>query len=471
MTNTRLSPVARAPRCVVAGLLLAASMFVLAGCTWFDPPKEVTAEAEVLAEKIGEITGITAVDVDVWGRDFKDHPNDWIFVFSITAADAGSLDSVAPAVRKIANRASVYAVTVALEVPAARSIAPVVLRNLDETTVQAAAALRALPEVAAVDIGSSYPGTTVDKSPGATLAETAASLRTVPGFGADASLSGVDPIHSITIQWEGSRQDSLHAVEIGVSGPSVPVLNTLEHLGADSSVNQINALEGEMWGLPPERPAIEVEMDRPADGVPVLAGTADPAAEAGIRPRTAFRVSTGTMGTTPSAEPDGYVGLPLGADEPLDLPSPPVLPDPTTADQALVDFPPDEWVPSTDPAVLARLDTLTAEVENLLHNAGALAGVTADFTTNVGPCEWPDVGTHITAYVVLPVFEVADSADDAFASIVGDWERSGLARSDRALGLDIYSNPLADAVIAMATIRGTSEGINISVTSQCVRVG
>jgi len=454
---------------MAAGLLIAASMSVLAGCSWFDPPKEVTAEAEVLAEQIGEINGIAEVDVDVRDRDFKDHPNDWIFDFSITAADAGSLDSVPAAVRTITRTASVYGVSVTLDVPSSRGLAPVVLGDLSEATVRAADALRGLPEVAAVDIGASYSGTTVGKSPGATLAATAASLRTVPGFGADTSLTGDDPIRSITIQWEGSRHDSLHTVEVGVAGPSGPVLDALEKLGADSSVDRVYALEKGMLGLQPERPAIDVVMDHPAEGVAQLAAIADPAAEAGTRPRTAFRVSTGTMGTTPTAEPDGYVGLPIGSDQPLDLPAPPAQPDPTTPDQALVDFPPDEWVPSTDPAVLAQLDTLRGDVESFLHSAEALSGVTADFTTGAGPCERPGGGTHITAYVVLPVFEIAESTDDAFAAIVADWGRSGLARSDRALGMDIYSNPSADAVIASATIRGTGEGINIGVTSICVK--
>jgi len=466
MTIVRRTAEAFDPRRVMLALLLAASLTVLTGCSWFAPPKEVSAEARDLAAQIRAIDGVTQVDVDVHSRDAKDHPNDWNFRFTIGTSNSGSIDTVPAAVHAITGTASVYGVSVALDVPATRDVAPVVLRNLSAASVQAAMELRILPEVTAVDVGASYPGTTVVKSDDASLAQTAASLRTVTGFGADESLTEYDPLHSITVLWDGYRENSQHSVEIGSTGPSIPVLDVLDQLGMDPTVNRIYALEGGMWGLAPERPAIDITVDRPAAVVTLLSGTADPAAEAGLRPRTAFRVTTGT--TASAAEPDGYVGMPIGSEEPRDLPAPPVQSDPVTSGSVTDDIPPVEWAPSTDPAVLAQLDTLTVEVKTFLHNAQGLSGVAAEFTTNVGPCETPGGGSVVTAYVVLPIFEIVDSANDAFSAIVGDWERSGLNRADRALGLDIYSNPSADAVIAQATIRGTTEGINIGVTSRCV---
>jgi outer membrane murein-binding lipoprotein Lpp len=61
---------------MVTALLLTVSMFLLAGCGWFDPPREVTTEAQELAAQIREINDVTAVEVDVYGRDFIDHPED-----------------------------------------------------------------------------------------------------------------------------------------------------------------------------------------------------------------------------------------------------------------------------------------------------------------------------------------------------------------------------------------------------------
>jgi len=453
-------------RRVLAALLLAASLCVLAGCSWFAPPREVSDESEQLAAQIRQIDGVTDVDVEVNSRDARDHPRDWVFVFRINAADAGSIETVPSAVQAITETASGYGVSVALTVPASQSVASVVLRDLNATTIEAAVELRNLPEVAAVSVGASYPGTTVVKSDDASLAETAASVRAVTGFGADQSLTGNDPLHSITVEWEGSSPSSSNSVEIGVTGPSSPVLDALDRLSASSTVNRIYAREGDMSGFPSNRPAIDIDAGDPADVVTLLSETADPAAEAGVRPRTGFRATTGM--SSAARDPSGYVGLPIGSDEPMDLPAPPEQTDPTTSDPTIVDGPPAEWVPSTDPDELAQLDTLAVDVENFLHTAEATSGVTAEFTTNVAPCETSQGGSTITAYVVLPIFEIADSADDAFAAIVSDWERTGLNRADRALGLDIYSNPAADATIATATIRGTTEGINIGVTSRCV---
>jgi hypothetical protein len=472
MTNATRPATTFVPRRALTAVLLAACTILLAGCSWFEPPEDVSAEAQELGAQIRTINGVTEVDVEVHSRDAKDHPSDWIFVFTIDTANSSSLGLVPSGVRAITEKASVYGISVSLDIPASQGIAPVVLRNLSDTAVQAAIELRTLPEVAAVDIGAFSPGITVVKSDDASLAETAVSLRTVTGFGADEPLSAYDPLtecsplHTITVQWDGYRENSRHSVEVGSTGPSLPVLDALDQLGGDPTINRIYVVEDDMWGLSSGRPAIDIEVDRPASVVTLLSETADPAADAGIRPRTAFRVTTGT--TTSDTEPDGYVGLPLGSEEPQDLPAPPVQPEPRTPIPAVVDAPPAEWVPSTDPVVLAQLDTLTVDVENFLHNAESISGVTAEFSTNIGPCETPDGGSIVTAYVVLPIFDVADSANDAFAAIVGDWERSGLNRADRALGLDIYSNPSDAAAIAQATIRGTTEGINIRVTSRCV---
>jgi hypothetical protein len=449
----------------IAALLVAASTFALAGCTWFDPPQEVSAEAETLASQIRALDGVAEVDVDVRSRDIKDHAGDWIFYFRISTTNSKELQSAPSAIEAVTNQATVYGVDVAVELPASIGVAPVVLRDLSATTVRAAGELRALPEVTAVTVGGDYGGTTVDKSPDASLAEAAAALRSVTGFGDDTSLTGYDPLRTITIQWDGAVKNTSHFVEIGATGPSDPVLRALDWLGADSSVDRIYAVEeGSGWS-PTHRPTIEISADSVRDVVHRLTTTVDPAAEAGLHPRTAFRVTI-----APGAEYDGYVGLPLGSAEPQDLPAPPtppVPPEPVVGELAPTVAAP-EWVPSTDPAVLARLTELTGEVEAFLHNAEALSGVTAEISTNAGPCATAGLQSSVTGYIVLPIYDIVDSADAAFAAIVGDWVHSGLNRSDRAMGLDIYSNRSAHAVIVDATIRGTTEGIRVSATSVCV---
>jgi hypothetical protein len=431
MTNATRPALAFQPRRTLVTLLLAACMILLAGCSWFEPPKEVAAEAQKLAAEIRGIAGVTEVEVDVRDRDFKDHPGDWIFSFTITTADAGSLNTVPSAVRAMASNASAYAVNVTLGVPADRRVAAVFLHDLTASTIDAATALRDVPEINSAEVGGDFPGAAVEKSPDASLAETAAALRAVTGFGANTSLTATDPLRSITVRWDGAGDESRHSVEVGTTSPSPSVLNALDQLGADSSVSRIYALEQGSWP-----------------------------------PRTAFQVTAAT-----GARYNGFVGLPLGSDEPQDLPVAPGGPvqlGPVTADTIMPGIALPTWVLSTDPAVLAQIDTLTAGVEGFFDNAEALSGVAAETRISIGPCATSDEATSVTGSIVLPIFEITDSADEAYGALVRDWELTGLVRSDRALGLDMFSNPADDAAVATATMRGTVEGISISATSQCL---
>jgi hypothetical protein len=466
MTNATRPALAFQPRRTLVTLLLAACMILLAGCSWFEPPKEVAAEAQKLAAEIRGIAGVTEVEVDVRDRDFKDHPGDWIFSFTITTADAGSLNTVPSAVRAMASNASAYAVNVTLGVPADRRVAAVFLHDLTASTIDAATALRDVPEINSAEVGGDFPGAAVEKSPDASLAETAAALRTVTGFGANTSLTATDPLRSITVRWDGAGDESRHSVEVGTTSPSPSVLNALDQLGADSSVSRIYALEQGSWPLSAERPAIEIDAIDANEVLDLLVATVDSAAEAGTRPRTAFQVTAAT-----GARYNGFVGLPLGSDEPQDLPVAPGGPvqlGPVTADTIMPGIALPTWVLSTDPAVLAQIDTLTAGVEGFFDNAEALSGVAAETRISIGPCATSDEATSVTGSIVLPIFEITDSADEAYGALVRDWELTGLVRSDRALGLDMFSNPADDAAVATATMRGTVEGISISATSQCL---
>ena len=464
-------PVRRAVRRTLALALVAASTIALSACTWFAPPKEVSAEGDAIAETLRAIDGVAEVDVDVSSRDAKDHPNDWIFHFDVTARNSDGLGSVPLEIRTAVARATVYGVDVVLDVPAALGVAAVTLLSVDESAVTAAARLRTLPEVESAQVGG-WPGTLVDKRPSASLSETGAAIRAVEGFGGADTLTGEDPLLSVTIGWDGAAADARHSVEIAASGPSDPVLDALALLGDDTSIDRIYATEAQGWSSLGDqawgRPTIELSAHNPSTTIELLTSTADPAAVPGLRPHTAFgiRVDTGT-------EFLGYVGLPPGSPDPDDVPDPPE-PDGAVDDsgeQPEAGVPAaqaEEWVPSTDPAALALLDQRTTEVIAFIENTQAIAGVSAEFATGVGPCVSTGQKSSVSASFVLPIFQIADSADAAFAAIVSDWKRSGLGYSDRALGLDIYSNPRADAAIAGATIRGTSEGISISVTSACV---
>jgi hypothetical protein len=470
----RIHPIRR----LIAALAVATSTIALSACTLFAPPQEVTAEAEELAQSIRALDGVTDVTVDVYSRDVKDHPNDWIVALSVDTQNSTSLRTVPSAIRSTISGADVYLVDVVLDVPAAMGVAAVRLRGVGEATEAAATQLRAIAEVESVSVGA-WPGTSVEKRSSAGLAQTAAAVRAVEGFGSGGSLAGENPLQSVLIGWDGAAVEAHHQVEIGASGPSDPVLDGLERLGREQSVEQVYAYEAEGFSSLGEsaagRPTINITGGDSKWVVGLLTATVDPAAEARLRPRTAFGVWT-----PHGMEFVGYVGLPAGSPEPDDVPVPP---EPAPASEAnpvdpATGLPADavpaaEWAPSNDPAVLARLSELTGEVVAFLDRTEAIAGISAELTPTVGPCVWnPQMSngqaSSVSASVVLPIFTIADSADAAFAAITSDWRRSGLSYSDRALGLDIYSNRTDGAVIADATIRGTSDGISIRVSSACV---
>lgn len=443
--------------------MVAATTLALAGCSLWEPPAAVKEVAEELVTQIREIDGVASAEVEVRSRDPKDHHNDWILSFAVTATNSAGLEPLPPAVGRVVASASfsVYAAYATLTVPARIGIAEVVLQDLGAESVVAAERLRAIPEVEAVRVGGTASGTSVTARPGASLPQIAASLRAVDGFGVH------EPLLTAAVQWTSAAPQAYRWAMVGAATPGVEMLDVLQRLGDDSSVDRIYATQSVAWGdlgdAPYLRPSISIEADDPESVVELLTATRDAAAEAGSAPRTGFRVTSAGGG-----ELSGFVGLPLGAPEPQDLPAPPepeadaAAPLPAGGATA-----PAEWVPSDDPAVLAQLDVLTAEVAAFLDNTERIAGVTAEHTVRAEQCSQAS-GTSIRGDIVLPIFEVTDSADEAFAAITADWVSNGLVQSDRALGLDIYGTQLLDATVTGATIRGTTDGISISANSACV---
>ena len=76
--------------------------------------------------------------------------------------------------------------------------------------------------------------------------------------------------------------------------------------------------------------------------------------------------------------------------------------------------------------------------------------------------------------MVITIFEIADSADEAFEAITASWVADGYSATDRAMGRDFYSllGPHEDGAeyveLEVLSIRGTADGISILVQSKCI---
>lgn len=430
--------------------MLVICCLAMSGCSWFEPPAEVRAQADELAEQVRGLDGVAEVTIDSYSRDFKDHPNDWIIRLDVTATNSDQLAVLPAPIAELASVPEVYAVNVTLTIPATISLAEVRLEDLGPEAVATAEEIRALPGVAAAAVTSRWGGSHIELKASAGLRQTADALRSVNGFGTS------DLAETVTLRWHGAALDSAHAVEVGASGPAPSVLDALERLARDESVQRIDATENG----PTTRPHITVEANIPELPLDILTAVRDEAVESGIRPRTRFTVESGVATS-------GYVGLPLGLPEPDDLPEPPA-PAPGTPVAPTEVTPPQPWVPNQDPTVRAELANRAADITGFFAAAEQIAGVAGEHTIDEVPCDDYNRGSRMSGWTVVPIFQVADSAGEAFAAIVAEWESAGLTYSDRALGLDIYANRSDGAAITQATIRGTGEGINISVKSACV---
>jgi hypothetical protein len=69
--------------------------------------------------------------------------------------------------------------------------------------------------------------------------------------------------------------------------------------------------------------------------------------------------------------------------------------------------------------------------------------------------------------VLIPIFDVADSADEAYAAIVDSWLAAGLMHSGNAAGTAIYVAASPTQLVQQATIRGTVDGISIHAEGGC----
>ncbi|QNE34362.1 hypothetical protein F1C12_03905 [Leifsonia shinshuensis] len=318
-------------------------------------------------------------------------------------------------------------VTLAVAVPAAPGLAPVEISQARAhqdgmpfpAALEAADTLRRVAIAAEVGITSSALSlrlddhTTAGPSP---LTTAAAALRGVAGVPSP-----------VTVEYRPRDSSRSVSVEVADDGPSAELLAALDELTVRPDVSRI--VHHEQRGQ--DRPLLDVQTDDPEAVARLLTTVAD---DHPPRPRTAFSAHTAT-----NAPPlNGYVGLPLaGADPP-----------PPAAEAAPI------------------LASYEADLRAFLLRTAEAGTATCSVTD----------GRSVQCLAELPLWHEAgtttEDVEACFAAITAAWRHAGLTSGERALGTEIWSrgpHVPGPAGVDVARIRGTTDGIRVSVESPTVR--
>jgi hypothetical protein len=442
---------------LVLGLVATAA---LGGCSLFatpDPPSVVTTAVNEALSDLRATDGVAEANGDaspidsMWGGAILDDPDSWIARFTITAdSNVADLSTLADDIDETLSTARGTVTSAAnVRVEADGSTASVLLELSTEPTISVAdmvAAATLLREIDGAEAVSTYPtpATVVVGAPEG-LAEVAAELRALPGFGT----GGLHAVSLSSTATSGERTDV--SVTLDAVSPAPALIEEFEQIGSTAGVNRAT-LDGVRPAYPVDesgtwRPSLTIAADRATQVdaiVERLVALPDAATAVAGVPRAAFRVTDSRLVT----EVSGFVGLPLGSEAPADgVPVPSATSTPPPVDPVLA---------------AARFEEGRVLVASLLGEAGDLAGIQGTATLDTIPCA-DDRGAQATGSVVIPIFEIADRADDAFARITEAWTDRGYEYADRAMGTHAY----AAQGLELLTIRGTAEGIRISATADC----
>lgn len=290
-----------------------------------------------------------------------------------------------------------------------------------------------------VDLSLTAPPSVTIASPGE-WASTARSLRTLPAFGTGAlesvTLNTSDPVggdlvlSTIVVDETAPDEGTLTGLAAIVGRPGV----------ASFSYDPLRPRgSGGDW-----RPVIAVSATDSAakNAVARLLSAfptdADAAPAAGV-PRAAYTVFSQADET--GSPIDGYLGLPHGAPEPDDL----------------APVPGPELDPAIRASVCARNEDL---VRAILDEAGDLAGIHGTPVIESSACG-AGAGTEVQGRVTIPIFDIADTADPAYNSIVASWNSQGYTGKDRAGPLELRTG----GPLKLLAISGGQRGISITATS------
>ena len=400
-----------------ATLLLGAS-----GCSLFPEPPASLVEAAIKFEaEIRALPGVASANAEVADVDPKDNPGQYYLSVVVTAKNSKDLATVPDLIATVQSPAGLK-LRHTLIVPAGEQVAAVTLDN--SRNVARAEALRSLPFVTSVRLDDH--ADRVQVAEGVELTPAVAALR-----GSGALTAG--PFDSVAMAWDATDLD----ISVSMAGPSAALIDFI-----DNTWLRLDRVSSSEPGDLQQRPTLSVDASHPEAVSKALAALVGD--ELDGRPRTAFRVRSDTD------EISGYVGFPLGSPEPDDLAA--VDPVPPPVDEA---------------ARAAQIAADTKTVTRFLVDSAEASGIPGTPNVFVGGCSSAVDSPQVQGTLLLPVFDYLDSAELPYEAVTASWEKSGYAHSEQATGTAIFS-PKERRQIAEATIRGTSEGIQITAAAACV---
>lgn len=462
----------RMPTMLMAAVAVVAT---LSGCGLLFPPDPPSSVRGALDEAVAAIRELDGVGSASWtaSADWKDggplsKPDAWSARITVAVSpERPDLEALAVDVAdELASASGTVKTVGTMRLRADRNGPAAVLEftgnDSPGTPADIATAAELLRSVGGarsvfVALGSQPASVSIDSSAG--WAETAAELRRLPGFGSGA-------LASVAIDGGDAASGRVSRIMVDALTPSAALIAVLSELAGRADVISFREGHARSTGVPGGvRPHLGIEVrDREAvarfsdiltaiDGALLVDG----------RPRPSFAVYAITGDT--STEHRGFLGLPLGSAEPDDL-----------VELGIDAATPEELAArSADPLIVLTPDKAAERLEAdrlatvaLLADAGDLAGIRGAVTVTTAGCE-VGVGEQQLGSVVIPVFEIADSADDGFDAITASWLAAGFSASDRAMGTDFYTS--GDALaggLATLAIRGGVDGITIRTTSTCV---
>jgi hypothetical protein len=324
---------------IVLGSVVASS--VLAGCSLLaEPPDSVSAAASSATKKVTTAPGVESVAAQTTLRDYQGEgswsdPEAWVVHLTVNA-EAGGPD-LESAAGEIADAL--------VDAPAdVQMDAVVVVPHLDGNAdaeihfgqaargdgvagdrVRAARELASVSGVSRVTVGLNDDPPRVETTDLTDWPDVAGGIRRLPDFasGSLAGLALIAPMDSGE-SWSGDGSDGLR-MELGTASPSPALIEEVTGLAADSAVQSIAFYSGEevLADDVRDRPSLHVGVTTREEATALakhLSGLDDERLRPDGTGRASFEVEPreNNDGVDPFTI-FGYIGLPLGSDEPQDL--------------------------------------------------------------------------------------------------------------------------------------------------------
>lgn len=425
------------------------------------PPESATSVLDAAVRVLEATEGVASVSSRIEPKEpmasgEADDPDTWVATLSVTAdPDAKELGAVLDAASEQA--ASVRTVA-RVDTTVSARLGPAAVSTMfalsmfegkprssvGEDLAAAGVALASIPGATAVTVPSTTMAAEVLVAEPISVPPVAASVRALASMG-----SG--PLTAVTVRSQPTAPTSVSAlsVTLDAAGPSDALVETLAGMLQAPSVESVTYSAAQRNATDTQtasRPDVKVTVASTADANEVAAQLAGLDAGQSVTansPRASFSVFEASRATSLA---EGFLGLPMGSPQPDDV-------TPGGSYRS----------PEADSA---RLEADRAAVSELLTDAATIAGISGNEDVRVVTCS-AGVGQQAAGSVVIPIFDVAATADDAYAKIVESWEAAGLVYSEGALGTAIYAATSPTLLVQHATIRGTADGISIHAEGGC----